>query len=57
MIIIIEIEDGLAAYQFKDSNDNVVQFENLSRGEQVRILNGFANGYNLFKNALKEERK
>ena len=55
MIVTIEIEDGLVGYQFKDDNDNVVQFEDLSRREQVRILNGFANGYNLFKSVLKEE--
>ena len=55
MIAIIEINDGLVAYQFKDDNDNVVQFENLSRKEQIRTLNSFANGYNLFKSVLKEE--
>ena len=54
MIITIEIKDGLVGYQFKDGNDNVVQFENLSRREQVRILNSFANGYSLFKDILKE---
>ena len=53
MIVIIEIKDGLVGYQFKDGNDNVVQFENLSRREQVRILNSFANGYSLFKSVLK----
>ena len=55
MIIIIEIKDGLAGYQFKDGNDNVVQFEDLSRREQVRILNSFVNGYNLFESILKEK--
>ena len=55
MKVTIEIKDDLAGYQFKDSNDNVVQFKNLSRTEQVMILNSFANGYNLFKIALKEE--
>ena len=53
MIVIIEIKDGLVGYQFKDGNDNVVQFEDLSRREQVRILNSFANGYSLFKDILK----
>ena len=53
MIVIIEIKDGLIGYQFKDSNNNVVQFEALSRREQVRILNSFANGYILFKDILK----
>ena len=55
MIVIIEIKDGLVGYQFKDGNDNVVQFEDLSRREQVRILNSFANGYQLFGSVLKEE--
>ena len=55
MITIIEINDGLAGYQFKDDNDNVVRFEDLSRQEQVRILNSFVNGYSLFKIALKGE--
>lgn len=55
MIVTIEIKDGLAGYQFKDGNDNVVHFEDLSRWEQIRILNGFANGYSLFKSALKEK--
>ena len=55
MIVTIEIEDGLVGYQFKDGNDNVVQFEDLSRREQVRILNSFANGYQLFRSILKEE--
>ena len=53
MTVTIEIKDGLVGYQFKDGNDNVVQFEDLSRREQVRILNSFANGYSLFKDILK----
>ena len=55
MKITIEIKDGLAGYQFKDDNNKVVQFENLSRVEQIRILNSFANGYELFIKCLKEE--
>ena len=55
MKIEIEVVDGLAGYQFKDDNDNVIQFEDLSRKEQIRILNGFANGYELFIKALKED--
>jgi hypothetical protein len=55
MTVTIEIKDGLVGYQFKDDNDNVVQFENLPRREQVRILNGFANGYKLFRSVLKGE--
>lgn len=55
MKIEIEIKDGLAGFQFKDDNDNVVQFENLSRVEQIRILNSFVNGYELFIRCLKKE--
>ena len=55
MIVTIEIKDGLVGYQFKDGNDNVVPFEGLSRREQIRILNGFANGYSLFKDVLKDK--
>lgn len=55
MIVIIEIAGGLVGYQFKDDNDNVVQFEDLPRKEQIRTLNGFANGYKLFIEALKED--
>ena len=54
MKVTIEISGGLAGYQFHDDNDNVVMFEDLSRIEQIRILNGFANGYELFIKALKE---
>ena len=54
MKVTIEINDGLAGYQFKKGKDRV-QFEDLSRWEQIRILNSFANGYELFINALKKE--
>lgn len=54
MKIIIEIEDGLAGYQFEKGN-NVVFFEDLERREQIRILNSFAYGYDLFGECLKEE--
>ncbi len=53
MKIIVEIEDGLVGYHFEKDN-NVVRFENLSRVEQIRILNSFAGGYELFIKALEE---
>lgn len=55
MTITIEIKDGLAGYEFKDGNGEIVQFEKLPRVEQVRILNSFANGYNLFLKALNDD--
>lgn len=54
----IEIEiDELVGYQFKSDENEVIRFEDLSRREQIKVLNAFANGYELFINALKEERK
>lgn len=52
----IEIEiDGLVGFQFKTDENKVIHFEDMSRREQIKVLNAFANGYNLFKSALKEE--
>ena len=54
----IEIEiDDLVGYQFKSDENEVIRFEDMSRREQIHVLNAFANGYELFINALKEERK
>ena len=55
MKITIEIDNSLVGYLLKDDNDNVVHFEDLSRREQISILNSFADGYRLFINALKED--
>ena len=54
MKIEIEIND-LAGYQFKSDEDEVIRFEDMSRREQIKVLNAFVNGYELFINALKEE--
>ena len=52
----IEIEiDDLVGYQFKSDDNNVIHFEDMSRREQIHVLNAFAGGYKLFINALKEE--
>ena len=54
----IEIEiDDLVGYQFKSDENEVIHFEDMSRREQIKVLNAFASGYELFINALKEERK
>lgn len=53
----IEIEiDDLVGYQFKSDENKVIRFEDMSRREQIKVLNAFASGYELFINALKEER-
>jgi hypothetical protein len=56
MKIEIEIND-LVGFQFKSDDNEVIHFEDMSRREQIKVLNAFANGYELFINALKEERK
>lgn len=54
----IEIEiDDLISYQFKSDENEVIRFEDMSRKEQIHVLNAFVNGYELFISALKEERK
>ena len=54
----IEIEiDSLVGFQFKSDENKVIHFEDMSRREQIKVLNAFANGYNLFINALKKKKK
>ena len=55
MKVTIEIDSELTGIQLHDDNGNVVHFEDLSRVEQIRILNSFTNGYWLFIDALKED--
>ena len=54
MRISIDIDNGLVGYVFKDGR-KIVKFEDLSRQEQIHICNAFANGYNLFVKAIKQE--
>ena len=52
----IEIEiDDLIGYQFKSDENKVIRFEDMSRREQIKVLNAFVNGYELFIEALKEQ--
>ena len=54
----IEIEiDDLIGYQFKSDENEVIHFEDMSRREQIKVLNAFAKGYDLFITTLKKERK
>ena len=55
MKVTIEIDNSLVGYRIKDDNNKFVHFEDLSRVEQIKILNSFAGGYRLFIEALKEE--
>lgn len=50
----IEFTDNLCGYSFiKDGKR--MQWEELSRQEQISVLNSFAKGYELFQRFLKEE--
>ena len=52
----IEIDiDDLVGYQFKSDENKVTHFEDMSRREQIKVLNAFVNGYELFIKALKEQ--
>ena len=51
----IEIEiDDLIGYQFKSDENKVILFEDMPRREQIKVLNAFTKGYELFINALKK---
>ena len=54
MKIDIEIDD-LVGYQFKSDENKVIRFEDMSRREQIKVLNAFASGYELFITCIKEE--
>lgn len=55
MKTIIETDDtDLAAVQFKKSN-KVINWEDLSRSEQVKILNAFSAYYGLYSKFIKPE--
>ena len=52
----IEIEiDDLVGYQFKSDENKVIHFEDMSKREQIKVLNAFVKGYELFKSILKEK--
>lgn len=52
----IEIEiDDLIDYQFKSDENKVIHFEDMSRREQIKVLNALVDGYELFIDALKEQ--
>ena len=54
MEIKITLDDDLAGYTFTEGKETVF-FENLTRQQQVKICNAFAQGYNLFVQHIKEQ--
>lgn len=49
----IEVSE-LAGYEFFIDGEKV-QWEEMNRSQQIRVLNSFSQGYNLFINFLKSE--
>ena len=54
MEIKITIVNHNVGYEFK-KDEKTVFFENLTRQQQVKICNAFAQGYNLFVQHIKEQ--
>ena len=52
--VILELGGDLCGMTIKDKNDKVVQFEDLVRSEQIKILNCLSQNYNFLVRFLKE---
>ena len=52
---ILEIDGNLCGMTIKDKDNKVVQFEDLSRSEQIKILNSLSQNYNCLVRFLKEK--
>ena len=55
LTVILEISGNLCGMTIKDKNDKVVQFEDLVRSEQIKILNCLSQNYNFLVRFLKEK--
>lgn len=55
LTVTLELGDILCGMTIKDKNDKVVQFEDLARSEQIKILNCFSQNYNCLVRFLKEK--
>ena len=55
LTVILEIGGNLCGMTIKDKNDKVVQFEDLTRSEQIKILNCLSQNYNCLVRFLKEK--
>lgn len=54
MKVIIEVKDDLSSCQFKKGN-KVIEWSDLTRKEQIVILNSISGQYNLFNRFIKSE--
>lgn len=53
--VILEVNGNLCGMTIKDKNDKVIQFEDLTRSEQIKILNCLSQNYNCLVWFLKEK--
>ncbi len=56
LTVTLELDGDLCGMIIKDKNDKVVQFEDLARSEQIKILNCFSQNYNCLVRFLKEKK-
>lgn len=55
MKINIELEDGLAGFQFFDDENKTLNWEDMTRQQQIHVCNSFVSGYELFSKCIKDE--
>lgn len=55
LTVTLELGGDLCNMTIKDKNDKVVQFKDLTRNEQIKILNSFSQNYNCLVRFLKEK--
>lgn len=53
--VILEVDGNLCGMTIKDKSDKTVQFEDLTRSEQIKILNRLSQNYNCLVRFLKEK--
>lgn len=53
--VILEVNGNLCGMTIKDKSDKMVQFEDLTRSEQIKILNSLSQNYNCLVRFLKEK--
>lgn len=53
--VILEVDGNLCGMTIKDKSDKMVQFEDLARSEQIKILNCLSQNYNCLVRFLKEK--
>ena len=55
LTVTLELGGDLCGMTIKDKKDKVVQFEDLVRSEQIKILNCLSQNYNFLVRFLKEK--